>query len=59
MKNVGLMIDSTMTNVKTGTKGLNEVIEAAKHNFLLRDYFNKKKKAEDKKLEDLEDLKMK
>ena len=53
---MGLMIDSTMTNVKTGTKGLNEVIEAAKHNFLLRGYFNKKKKAEDKKLEDLEDL---
>ena len=53
---IGLMIDSTMTNVKTGTKGLNEVIEAAKHNFLLRGYFNKKKKAEDKKLEDLEDL---
>ena len=53
---MGLMIDSTMTNVKTGTKGLNEVIEAAKHNFLLRGYFNKKKKAEDKKLEGLEDL---
>ncbi|MFV8333457.1 MlaD family protein [Flavobacterium sp. GSP14] len=53
---IGLIIDSTMTNVKTGTKGLNEVIEAAKHNFLLRGYFNKKKKAEDKKLEDLEDL---
>lgn len=53
---MGLMIDSTMTNVKTGTKGLNEVIEAAKHNFLLRGYFNKKKKVEDKKLEDLEDL---
>jgi phospholipid/cholesterol/gamma-HCH transport system substrate-binding protein len=31
-------------------------IEAAKHNFLLRGYFNKRKKAEDKKLEDLEDL---
>nr|WP_315233845.1 MlaD family protein [uncultured Flavobacterium sp.] len=53
---MGRMIDSTLTNVKTGTEGLNEVIEAAKHNFLLRGYFNKKKKAEDKKLEDLEDL---
>jgi phospholipid/cholesterol/gamma-HCH transport system substrate-binding protein len=52
---MGRMIDSTLTNVKTGTEGLNEVIEAAKHNFLLRGYFNKKKKAEDKKLEDLED----
>lgn len=53
---MGLMIDSTLTNVKKGTTGLNEVIEAAKHNFLLRGYFNKKKKAEDKKLEGLEDL---
>jgi phospholipid/cholesterol/gamma-HCH transport system substrate-binding protein len=52
----GLMIDSTMTNVKTGTKGLNEVIEAAKHNFLLRGYFNKEKKPKIKKLEGLEDL---
>jgi phospholipid/cholesterol/gamma-HCH transport system substrate-binding protein len=25
-------------------------IEAAKHNFLLRGYFNKRKKAEDKKI---------
>lgn len=53
---MGRMIDSTLTNVKTGTEGLNEVIEAAKHNFLLRGYFNKKKKAEDKKLDELEDL---
>ena len=52
---MGLMVDSTLTNVKKGTTGLNEVIEAAKHNFLLRGYFNKKKKAEDKKLEGLED----
>lgn len=51
---MGRMIDSTLTNVKTGTQGLNEVIEAAKHNFLLRGYFNKKKKAEEKKLNDLE-----
>lgn len=51
---MGRMIDSTLTNVKTGTQGLNEVIEAAKHNFLLRGYFNKKKKAEDKKLNDLQ-----
>jgi phospholipid/cholesterol/gamma-HCH transport system substrate-binding protein len=51
---MGRMIDSTLTNIKTGTEGLNEVIEAAKHNFLLRGYFNKKKKAEDKKLDDLE-----
>lgn len=51
---MGKMIDSTLTNVKTGTDGLNEVIEAAKHNFLLRCYFNKKKKAEEKKQNELD-----
>jgi phospholipid/cholesterol/gamma-HCH transport system substrate-binding protein len=51
---MGKMIDSTLTNVKTGTEGLNEVIEAAKHNFLLRGYFNKKKKAEEKKQDELD-----
>lgn len=59
---MGRTIDSTLTNVKTGTEGLNEVIEAAKHNFLLRGYFNKKKKEEDKKLEAIdgqEELEMK
>ena len=53
---MGSMVDSTLTDVKKGTTGLNEVIEAAKNNFLLRGYFNKKKKAEDKKLQDLEDI---
>lgn len=52
---MGKMVDSTLTNVKTGTKGLNEVIEAAKHNFLLRGYFNKQKKAEEKKQQELDD----
>jgi phospholipid/cholesterol/gamma-HCH transport system substrate-binding protein len=59
---MGKMIDSTLTNVKTGSEGLNEVIEAAKHNFLLRGYFNKKKKAADQKqqeLDDKEELEMK
>lgn len=53
---MGKVIDSSLTNVKSATKGLNEVIEAAKHNFLLRGYFNKKKKEEDKKLEGAADL---
>ncbi|TDD75472.1 MlaD family protein [Flavobacterium caseinilyticum] len=53
---MGKVIDSSLTNVKTATKGLNEVIEAAKNNFLLRGYFNKKKKEEDKKLEEAADL---
>ena len=53
---MGKVIDSSLTNVKSATKGLNEVIEAAKNNFLLKGYFNKKKKAEAKKLEDAVDL---
>lgn len=46
-------LDSTMSNLESGTKGLSENMEAAKDNFLLRGYFNKKKKAEAKKQEDL------
>ena len=53
---MGKVIDSTLTNVKTATKGMNEVIEAAKNNFLLKGYFNKKKKAEEQKREDAVDL---
>ena len=45
----GNKLDSTMTNLQSGTKGLNETIEAAQHNFLLKGFFNKKKKAEAKK----------
>lgn len=52
---LGKTIDSTMNNIKVSTKSLTEITEAAKHNFLLRGYFNKKKKAEDKKLEELND----
>jgi phospholipid/cholesterol/gamma-HCH transport system substrate-binding protein len=43
-----------MSNLEKGSKQLNEIMEAAKHNFLLRGYFNKQKKAEDKKDEELE-----
>ncbi|MBG6062621.1 phospholipid/cholesterol/gamma-HCH transport system substrate-binding protein [Flavobacterium sp. CG_9.1] len=53
---MGKVIDSSLSNVKTATKGLNEVIEAAKHNFLLRGYFNKKKKEEEKKQDEISDL---
>ena len=47
-------LDSTMSNIQSSTKGLNENMEAAKHNFLLRGFFKKKKKAEDKKQKELE-----
>ena len=39
---LGKSIDSTIT-------GLNETVEAAQQNFLLKGYFNKKKKAKAKK----------
>jgi phospholipid/cholesterol/gamma-HCH transport system substrate-binding protein len=42
-------LDSTMTNLKTGSKGLSENMEAAKSNFLLKGFFNKKKREESKK----------
>jgi phospholipid/cholesterol/gamma-HCH transport system substrate-binding protein len=47
-------LDATMTNLKTSTKKLDENMEAAKSNFLLRGYFKKKKKAEERKKKALE-----
>jgi phospholipid/cholesterol/gamma-HCH transport system substrate-binding protein len=55
-------LDSTMSNIQGATKGLNENMEAAQHNFLLKGFFKKKKKADAKKLAELktrEDLKKK
>lgn len=46
-------LTKTLTNLQTGSKGLSENMEAAKHNFLLKGYFNKKKKAEEKRIEEL------
>src|SRR5579864_5936362 len=46
---LGNNLNATMVNLKKGTAGLNENMEAAKHNFLLRGYFKKKKKEEEKK----------
>jgi phospholipid/cholesterol/gamma-HCH transport system substrate-binding protein len=42
----------TMMNLKTSSKGLDENMEAAKHNFLLKGYFNKKAEAAAKLTED-------
>ena len=46
-------LDSTMSNIQGATKGLNENMEAAQHNFLLKGFFKKKKRAEAKKLVEL------
>jgi phospholipid/cholesterol/gamma-HCH transport system substrate-binding protein len=45
-------LSETMYNLKTSSKGLDENMEAAKNNFLLRGYFTKKEKAALKLLED-------
>jgi phospholipid/cholesterol/gamma-HCH transport system substrate-binding protein len=46
-------ISTTMKNLKASSQGLNENMEAAKHNFLFRGYFRKKEKEKEKKrLED-------
>jgi phospholipid/cholesterol/gamma-HCH transport system substrate-binding protein len=42
-------IDQTIINLKKSSKGLDENMEAAKHNFLLKGFFNKKTRAAEKK----------
>jgi phospholipid/cholesterol/gamma-HCH transport system substrate-binding protein len=45
-------IDQTIINLKRSSKGLDENMEAAKHNFLFKGYFNRKEKAAEKKKEE-------
>ncbi|QNA43324.1 MlaD family protein [Lacibacter sediminis] len=45
-------LSQTMQNMKTSSQGLTENMEAAKENFLLKGYFNRKKKAAAKKAAD-------
>jgi phospholipid/cholesterol/gamma-HCH transport system substrate-binding protein len=45
-------LDQTIVNLKKSSKGLDENMEAAKHNFLLKGYYNKKAKAAAQKKED-------
>jgi phospholipid/cholesterol/gamma-HCH transport system substrate-binding protein len=47
----------TMINIKTSSKGFSENMDAAKHNFLLKGYFNRKAQAEEQKKKDAEDKK--
>ncbi len=47
-------INQTIVNLKKSSKGLNENMEAAKHNFLLKGFFNKKAKEAEKKKKELE-----
>jgi len=45
-------INQTIKNLKSSSKGLDENMDAAKENFLLKPYFKKKKKAAEKKKEE-------
>jgi phospholipid/cholesterol/gamma-HCH transport system substrate-binding protein len=49
----------TMLNIKRSSKGLDENMNAAKHNFLLKGYFNKKAKATQKTKDSIESIKAK
>jgi phospholipid/cholesterol/gamma-HCH transport system substrate-binding protein len=41
-------LNQTIVNLKKSSKGLDQNMEAAKHNFLLKGFFNKKARAEEK-----------
>jgi phospholipid/cholesterol/gamma-HCH transport system substrate-binding protein len=43
--------NQTIVNLKKSTKGIDENVQAAKHNFLFKGYFNRKERAERKKRE--------
>ena len=46
-------LGQSISNIKSGTAGLSENMEAVKENFLFKGYYNRKKKAADKKAADL------
>jgi phospholipid/cholesterol/gamma-HCH transport system substrate-binding protein len=56
-KELGESVEKSLHNIEGATKGLNENMEAAKHNFLLRGYFKKKERAAEKKRKELEEQK--
>jgi phospholipid/cholesterol/gamma-HCH transport system substrate-binding protein len=45
-------INQTIVNLKRSSRGLDENMEAAKHNFLFKGFFNKKERAADQKKKD-------
>ena len=47
-------IDQTIVNLKKSSKGLEQNMEAAKHNFLLRGYFKKKEREAERKKKEAE-----
>jgi phospholipid/cholesterol/gamma-HCH transport system substrate-binding protein len=53
-EDMGNKLGETMSNLEKGTKGFDENMKAAKHNFLLKGYFNKKEKEEAKKQENIQ-----
>jgi phospholipid/cholesterol/gamma-HCH transport system substrate-binding protein len=58
----GNTLDSTMSNLQASTKKLDQNMEAAQHNILLRGFFKKQEKAKAKKIADEKkaaDLKLK
>ena len=52
-------LSQTMVNIKRSSKGLDENMQAAKHNFLLKGFFNKKAKAAQKTKDSIEAVKAK
>lgn len=54
-KSMAANLDQTLVNLKKSTKGLNENMEAAKHNFLLKGYFKKKARKEEKAKKEAEE----
>lgn len=49
-------IDQTIVNIKQGTGGLKQTMEAANHNFLLRGYFKRKERKEQRKKQEMEEV---
>ncbi|MEJ7587285.1 MAG: hypothetical protein WKI04_06955 [Ferruginibacter sp.] len=45
-------IQNTLRNLQSGTKKLDDNMEALQHNFLLRGFFKKRTRAEEKRMKD-------